>query len=569
VNSAGEVAGWSYVIVPGDPIVRVHAFSWTKAGGIVDLHDLVRLAGTGSAASEISDTGEIVGYSQTAVGLPHAYSWTPSGGLVDLGTLPGGSTSRATRVNNGGEVVGWADTTQPPPGADSGIRHGFVWTNADGMTDLGTFGGPASTAADVNDSGEVAGYSDLPSGAWHAFVWTPAGGMKDIGTLGGTTSTAHAINANGQIAGQSPIAAGPAHAFSWTPTGGMVDLGTLGGFTSSAQAIDDSGEVVGYSETATGAVHAFSWTKAGGMIDLGGLVGNGNSQAEAVNESGDIVGWRVTPSGHTLATLWPADGLSLQCLASLPHSVAVAIGATGRLLVGPHRWKTGITEISPSSSLPQGTVLTLVRLRAGYGFGRFLADQSRAQQGGTGSGAAWRRVLANAVFLGGIGGVPGAATLTASLAPGTYYLGEFSPVSRWIRIRALGTGVAHLPATQAVVTAYDFGFRTTGMLPAAGTIMIRSVGGQPHRLTLFPVRPGTSRTQLARWVRATNGRPGTAAPFALPGPKIASSLISPGVSAELSYRLPPGKYAMVSYQRDAFTGKTQLAEGMYDLVTLG
>lgn len=566
INRSGEVVGWSYIVIGNE--YRVHPFSWTKTGGIVDLHSLISLGGTATAASEISDTGQIVGWSENTTGLPNAYSWTKSEGLVDLGTLPGGSESRATRVNDSGEVVGWADTTEPMPGADSGIRHGFVWTEAGGMRDLGTLGGTASTAAAVNNSGEVVGYSDLANGAWHAFSWTQAEGIVDLGTLGGAPSTAHAVNDSGQIVGQSSTAAGPDHAFLWTPEGGMVDLGTLGGFTSSARGIDDRGEVVGFSDTATGAVHAFSWTKAGGMVDLGGLVGNGNSQAEAVNDRGDVVGWRVTPSGHTRAMLWQTHGRSSDCLASLPHSVDIALGRKGPLLDGPNRWKTGLTEISPSTATQKGGLLTLLRFRPGYGFGRFRTDEAHAQHGGAGAAAASRRLFANTVFLGGVGGVPGAAAFTVSLVPGTYYVGEPSPVSRWVKIRVVGRGTARLPAAQAVVTAYDFGFRTKGALPAAGTIAIRSVGRQAHRVTLFRVRSDTTRAQLARWVRATDGRPGKAVPFARPGPQLASSLISPGQTAELSYQLPPGKYAMVCFQRDTGTGKTQLAEGMYDLVTL-
>ena len=38
----------------------------------------------------------------------HAFSWTGAGGMVDLGTL--GGMSRADGVNQTGEVVGWPAT---------------------------------------------------------------------------------------------------------------------------------------------------------------------------------------------------------------------------------------------------------------------------------------------------------------------------------------------------------------------------------------------------------------------------------------------------------------------------
>jgi probable HAF family extracellular repeat protein len=52
--------------------------------------------------------------------------------------------------------------------------------------DLGTLGGSNSRAVSMNSSGQVVGYSELPSDtATHAFLWTRAGGMIDLGTLGG------------------------------------------------------------------------------------------------------------------------------------------------------------------------------------------------------------------------------------------------------------------------------------------------------------------------------------------------------------------------------------------------
>ncbi|MGH2880350.1 MAG: hypothetical protein ACRDK4_12195, partial [Solirubrobacteraceae bacterium] len=299
----GQVVGWSYTDLGSR--TAVHAFSWSRGSGMIDLNSTVSLGGKDTAASEVNDDGQIVGYSFTPDERPNAYSWTQQLGLVDLGTLTGGSESRATRVNGRGQVVGWADTTSVQPGSDSGIRHAFSWTQAGGMVDLGTFGGAASTAAAVNDNGQVIGYSDLASGAWRAFLWTRGGGMLDLGTLGGTTSTAHAISNDGQVAGQSTTAHnGPTHAFSWTLATGMVDLGTLGGSGSVARGVSNNGQVVGYSETAGGATHAFSWTQGGGIVDLGTLPGDSSSYAEAVNDSGQVVGWSVNAAGHSHAVLW-------------------------------------------------------------------------------------------------------------------------------------------------------------------------------------------------------------------------------------------------------------------------
>ena len=63
-------------------------------------------------------------------------------------------------------------------------------------------GGPSSVANAVNESGEVAGQSDLSSGFTNGFLWTSGGGLQSIGIQqGGQQSGANAMNASGQIAG--------------------------------------------------------------------------------------------------------------------------------------------------------------------------------------------------------------------------------------------------------------------------------------------------------------------------------------------------------------------------------
>ena len=91
--------------------------------------------------------------------------------------------------------------------------------------DLGTLGGSFSFAQDINDRGQVTGYSSNALGEFHAFLWENSK-MTDLGTLGGTFSFGAALNARGQVAGFSITATGDQHAVLWNK-GVMIDLEAL------------------------------------------------------------------------------------------------------------------------------------------------------------------------------------------------------------------------------------------------------------------------------------------------------------------------------------------------------
>ena len=126
---------------------------------------------------------------------------------------------------------------------------------------LGTLGGD-TYATDINDAGQVVGYSYTSTGVQHAFVTGPNGvGITDLGTLGGAESRAWGINASGQVVGVSDLAKpNPAHshAFITGPNGaGMRDLSPGSEFESSATGINDTGTGGGY---VSGILRVFLWS---------------------------------------------------------------------------------------------------------------------------------------------------------------------------------------------------------------------------------------------------------------------------------------------------------------------
>jgi len=252
----------------------------------------------------------------------------------------------------------------------SGSVSGGRWV----IRDLGTLGGSASSAVDINERGEVVGWrytvrTRIAMPSRHAFLWSH-GKMRDLGTLplggGGdipNASEATALNDRGQIIGMSwREQTGPtAHVFVWF-NGEMQAVGCgrvpparceVG---STAAALNERGEVVGsisieqgrYTFGFGGRV-AFAWEN-GTVTRLGALPGRTYSRARDVNERGDVVGASYALSEEsgevrTRAFLWHEGKMTdLGALPGSSTSEAVAVNARGQIIgnsSGAFLWQNG------------------------------------------------------------------------------------------------------------------------------------------------------------------------------------------------------------------------------------
>ena len=257
VNMKGHVVGFSET---AKGIKR--AFIW-EDGSMTEI--------PADEALDINDDGVVVGsikQGRNIMGRPEtkAFRWTAETGVetdllpqVNVGLSPKDLTGHARAVNGRGDIAM----------IGQGIAMYAIVRDPSGeCTDIGHLGGMVSLAYDINDSGDVVGYSKIDRRTVHAFLYRN-GSLLDIGSLG-LESGAHGINNHGEIVGSSKNRLANFRAFHWQ-NGEMKDLGTLGGESAHARGINDNSWIVGNSQTSRGEQHAFVY-RDGNMSDLNDLI---------------------------------------------------------------------------------------------------------------------------------------------------------------------------------------------------------------------------------------------------------------------------------------------------------
>jgi probable HAF family extracellular repeat protein len=230
--------------------------------------------------------------------------WT----IVDLGAL-GASGSTAAALNDRGDVVGYSFV--------AGSDHAFLWRNGT-MTDLGIPEGDFSTAVGVNDRGTVlvsSGNND--AWLWKDGTWTALGVHSPVD-----------IDRREAVTGMYTVG-NSLHSYTFRD-GVFRDLGTLGGGDTFVASMNDRGIVVGNSDLPDGSSHGFVYD-GGAMKDVGTLGGD-DSTATDVNAHGVVVGGAGDATDQFKSFIWDAR-TGIRALFDLPgFHYATAINDRGAVI---------------------------------------------------------------------------------------------------------------------------------------------------------------------------------------------------------------------------------------------
>lgn len=256
INDIGQVVGDSF---PGGDFANIEGFRTAPNSPINPSQDRLGLVGTNASAVSINNSGVTVVTQTTRFTGTRSYRTSPNSPVNlqtdDIGSLGWNSGNpffalytAATDINDSGQIVG---ASRVPNGDTHAFRTAPNQPISSATDDLGTLGGSSSYATAINNLGQVVGYSQNASGQERAFRTAPnqpiLSATDDLGTLGGLSSSASSINSLGQVVGNSLNASGESRAFLYD-NGTMYDLNNLipsSDFTLNyASGINDRGQIV-------------------------------------------------------------------------------------------------------------------------------------------------------------------------------------------------------------------------------------------------------------------------------------------------------------------------------------
>ncbi len=308
MNNLGHVAGYS-LYYGSEPSIR--PWVWTAEDGFTVLPPPPDMYLGRARAMDISDTGIVAGDGGFDAGI--AWRWE-SGEYETFGQVEGLPIAYLGGINNAGDVAGTAkDAMLSTP------DEAFLAIN-DGETIVVTSEG-GGRATDVNNNGQVCGYSQGPLSGFEAFRWHEVTGIQFLGTAGLAYSFASQVNDLGQVVGSAQSATGHTTA-AWIYSdeqGQQVIPAPVGDFVG-AVAINNLGQVVGITSPGSGPDFGWLWTPLTGartVYELHDMSGAGFTAVvfRDINDAGQILayGYDNTVGEFRTVLLTPLDTAEGAC----------------------------------------------------------------------------------------------------------------------------------------------------------------------------------------------------------------------------------------------------------------
>jgi len=312
-------------------LVLVSIFATAAQAAPYTIIDLGELTNEASFGNGLNANGVVVGQFQAprdANGVQtfesHGFSFDGTF-FIDIGTLEpdiANAISAAQDVNDNGQVVGFSQINVSTDPNSTILRERAIIYENGVLTDLGLPESVESSDAksiSINNAGIISGFVTVlrdplePTAAFFEQAvtidptatgdkFTLLGSLVPIGSEVTAVSSARASNLNGQITGWSTTELADevsfVHAFYIDPlgTGEMIDMGTLGGNKSSSNDINENGIIVGRADDDIGNVRAFRFDIANDteLVALGVLDDEfPASVANGLNDLGQIVGFSI------------------------------------------------------------------------------------------------------------------------------------------------------------------------------------------------------------------------------------------------------------------------------------
>lgn len=238
---------------------------------------------------------------------------------------------------------------------------------------------------------------------------------------------------------------------------------------------------------------------------------------------------------------------------SAPQNLAVTLGADGKL-AGVEPVDSGPVAIKFTNQAKGKYDLQLAKVDGGHS----VAEVLKVINSENGVIPDWLHGA------GGVGTTDAgkASTATQLLDGGKYYvIAEADEgnkkVTEPLEVSG-GAAKGTLPATTAKVTAFEYGFKTSGLKAGHQQLEFDNTGGQLHHAIFVPLKAGVTVAQAKRFFLTEKGQP----PFDESRPGINTTVLDGGKKQVLEGDLAAGKYALICFLTDRAGGPPHVAKGM-------